>query len=740
MPPLRLRDGGGLGSDADWANPREPDSFQALRMQWWARIMDWNLSERLWQHVRDTSRKPLLSDVEISLLRNDLSFFLEDQKCSSGISIACGQPIALDLLQGCLELSADVDIALPSQLAEGVRTGVLEPIPASGVWRPSADPECPPQDLLLWDKPWQSGLADPALLEELVEEDVQAGFADWIDGDEQTVREKFGTVCAAGKLGIVQKEGSAPRLIGDSSISNVNSMCQIQEKIELPGLDSLAAFVSRHADQEWLGFSLDFNKAHKRIKVLPSEQGLSVFAVKLKDGSTRWVYYHTAHFGCSWASCWWARLAGAFVRTGHRLLSHAHFLRVYVDDVLALFPRHVAAPMSCLLICLACALGFPLSWHKLDLGHSLRWIGWQLEFGLGPRATLPADKLAAMLEALEAIAAHPRRVPRKLLQQLVGRLVWFTSGARWLRPWLQIWFRALHKPGLHFVQLDILQLEELAATLDGHCCVTKCLRLSDVQVGWRLLEMGGRPVQGAADLSAPILKHGRTWLKFGEPEPSCIKLSKEELSCVFFFKAMLAAQEPIHLVKQADSGVVAAADAFGEGRRWGIGGWFLPAGTCLSPWNIHYFSIQLDVAALPAWFLNGKSEVQRSIAALEALAQLVLLDGQRRRLGSDSNLGWLSLRQACDNAGVVCATQKGLSMAQPLASVLQSMALYAGQHKINLRLSHVAGQRNGWADALSRGREKDRAFFAELDPQKQWQPDWESLLRLCEQIVAKATN
>ena len=192
--------------------------------------MDWNLSERLWQHVRDTSRKPLLSDVEISLLRNDLSFFLEDQKCSSGISIACGQPIALDLLQGCLELSADVDIALPSQLAEGVRTGVLEPIPASGVWRPSADPDCPPQDLLLWDKPWQSGLADPALLEELVEEDVQAGFADWIDGDEQTVREKFGTVCAAGKLGIVQKEGSAPRLIGDSSISNVNSMCQIQEK------------------------------------------------------------------------------------------------------------------------------------------------------------------------------------------------------------------------------------------------------------------------------------------------------------------------------------------------------------------------------------------------------------------------------------------------------------------------------------------------------------------------------
>ena len=59
-------------------------------------------------------------------------------------------------------------------------------------------------------------------------------------------------------------------------------------------------------------FSLDFSKARKRVKVQPSEQGLSVFAVKTATGMTRWVYYKTAHFGCSWASYWWSRLAAAF--------------------------------------------------------------------------------------------------------------------------------------------------------------------------------------------------------------------------------------------------------------------------------------------------------------------------------------------------------------------------------------------------------------------------------------------
>ena len=67
--------------------------------------------------------------------------------------------------------------------------------------------------------------------------DVDAGFAEWFDGSIADVKRKFGDDCAAGKLGIVEKPGAPPRLIGDSTISNVNCLCRIAEKIELPGLD-----------------------------------------------------------------------------------------------------------------------------------------------------------------------------------------------------------------------------------------------------------------------------------------------------------------------------------------------------------------------------------------------------------------------------------------------------------------------------------------------------------------------
>jgi hypothetical protein len=78
--------------------------------------------------------------------------------------------------------------------------------------------------------------------------------------------------------------------------------------------------------------------------------------------------------------------------------------------------------------------------------------------------------------------------------------------------------------------------------------------------------------------------------------------------------------------------MVAAADAFAEGKCWGIGGWFLPAHAPLHPSNIYYFSFQLKQNALPPWFCQNGAEPQRHIAALEALAQLVLLDAQRRHL------------------------------------------------------------------------------------------------------------
>lgn len=73
----------------------------------------------------------------------------------------------------------------------------------------------------------------------LVQSDVKDGFAEWLPGGMEEARKRFGPHCAAGKFGVVKKDGSAPRLVGDSSISNVNGLCRIREKI-LNSLGSLA--------------------------------------------------------------------------------------------------------------------------------------------------------------------------------------------------------------------------------------------------------------------------------------------------------------------------------------------------------------------------------------------------------------------------------------------------------------------------------------------------------------------
>ena len=73
---------------------------------------------------------------------------------------------------------------------------------------------------------------------------------------------------------------------------------------------------------------------------------------------------------------------------------------MYVDDLLALFPQPAAPLMACLCVTLACGLGLPLSWHKLQLSSSIKWIGWSLHLEGSPRAFLPPDKQEVLLAAL----------------------------------------------------------------------------------------------------------------------------------------------------------------------------------------------------------------------------------------------------------------------------------------------------------------------------------------------------
>ena len=462
----------------------------------------------------------------------------------------------------------------------------------------------------------------------------------------------------------------------------------------------------------------------------PSEQGFSLFCAVDSAGQNHWLVYRTCHFGAARSAYWWSRAGAAYVRCVHRLLHGGHFLAMYIDDLLALFKQTDAPLQASLCIMLACALGVPLSWHKLLLSTDLNWIGWRLCFTNEPCASLPGDKRVRIGVALRALVQEGNSVCWRELRQLLGMLCWFTTGARWLRPWLSELFHLLFKQQLRFQKLDAAQVHELAGVLSDSMRVLAKCRLADILPGWQLLSVGSREVATKHELLGLPHRSGWWWVKFGDSESAKVKVSKAEAAVARFITQVVNECVPVPLVVSNATGI-AAADAFAEGKTADLGGWWLPAGAPLRPECVQYFSVRITWDDLPDWFRPASGDLQSCIAALEALAQLLLLACRvEAQEVSQHQVGWLAIRQMCDNLGVVGASAKQLSLKRPSAAVLQSCALFCSSKRLTLRSSHVAGERNEWADMLSRGADRFNDFWQKLSPQQRCFPKWKELLAL----------
>ena len=145
--------------------------------------------------------------------------------------------------------------------------------------------------------------------------------------------------------------------------------------------------------------------------------------------------------------------------------------------------------------------------------------------------------------------------------------------------------------------------------------------------------------------------------------------------------------------------------------------------------------MQLNRSSLPDlfWTKQGKEDgVAFKIAGLEALGQLALLSTrlEENTFQAPSTTGMVALHQWCDNQGVVCSSAKQASNKKPLCQVLQSMSLLACEVGICLRISHVKGERNIWADVLSRGRAEDPELWGRFHEASRRMADlWQLLQR-----------
>jgi hypothetical protein len=193
----------------------------------------------------------------------------------------------------------------------------------------------------------------------------------------------------------------------------------------------------------WIILKADVSKAHRRIKVLRPGWRFQIATNKGKF----WVN-KVGTYGMASAQYYWGRMAAALLRLCYAAFPASPWQFVYVDDFAWILPLANSGTLSMAILGFLECLGLPLSWKKVELGKSLRWLGFQVQ--CSPiMISIPRDKTMIIEHSLRSMIAGESQSLQDM-QKLVGRLQWASCAWPFLRPWLQpfwAWMAVLKNKG-----------------------------------------------------------------------------------------------------------------------------------------------------------------------------------------------------------------------------------------------------------------------------------------------------
>ena len=126
--------------------------------------------------------------------------------------------------------------------------------------------------------------------------------------------------------------------------------------------------------------------------------------------------------------------------------AHPHRAWLFVDDLLAALHCPDAHQQLALIVIFFAAISIsaPISWKKVQFQNCLTWCGWSINFYLETIELTPL-KTFKLKEQLHALL-RSKRIKRKLLEQVLGLLIWATRLSPELRSWLAPLYADLHSP------------------------------------------------------------------------------------------------------------------------------------------------------------------------------------------------------------------------------------------------------------------------------------------------------
>ncbi|CAE7799268.1 unnamed protein product [Symbiodinium sp. CCMP2456] len=199
--------------------------------------------------------------------------------------------------------------------------------------------------------------------------------------------------------------------------------------------------------------------------------------------------------------------------------------------------------------------------------------------------------------------------------------------------------------------------------LDDHAKLTRTPAGTWLPRQAQLLEVGSIKIHAKKDVPLVPPSHKHQWVRLADPHRSEIHLRQESKFVLAWLSLCFAHEQPRSLRTAPRMHCYSAADAFADTDKMGIGGW-LSTSTAFV-WFSEIFSAEEELRSKHVRFV---------------------------------------LPTASDNTSAESGLNKLFSTAEPLGTFLRLAATWAHLHRVQFEVEHLAGEKNVWADRLSRGR------------------------------------
>ena len=243
---------------------------------------------------------------------------------------------------------------------------------------------------------------------------------------------------------------------------------------------------------------LDVSKAHRRIKIAHSDQGLLCF------------HHRDRLYQCLTLG------PAPLVSTGRgwlvslRALAIASSLCCTVFSFICVLHADSAPVRASVLVILLCCLGVPMSWHKAALSARPVWIGWALDLRCLTADMEPAKKQRLLL-LLRSIRAS-KLCHVDLPQKLTGKLLWLSALLPALRPSLTPLYSDQYSGVPVSCAVSDSQWALLRSKLDRDLRTTAKVGLPSVPHGSKLIRVANTLVRFLSDLPLAF-RSRRLWIQ-----------------------------------------------------------------------------------------------------------------------------------------------------------------------------------------------------------------------------------